>query len=244
MDRDTAIQFSGGKDSLAMLHVSRDWWPRSTVYFWQSSMHYPHMVEFVHQTCDELGLPLKIIHPPVPVDLHHETNGLPSDLVPVEASPEMQPFNRYGGQLLQSPLRCCGLMQWLPMQIAIEADGIKHVIRGSKAADQHVGAPDGTVDAKGITYHSPLWSWTDEDVFAFLRDNNIPAAAHYSEVNNSFDCILCTAFMRSDGARGRLEYTKKHYPEHWPELKRRTEIVRGVIDKERALIADAMSAIS
>lgn len=242
--RDTAIQFSGGKDSLAALYVSREWWPRSTVYFWQSSMHYPHMVEFVHRTCDELGLPLKIIRPPVPIDEYHKTDGIPSDLIPVEASPEMRPYNRSAGQLLQSPLRCCGLMQWLPMQIAIEADGIKHVIRGSKAADQHVGAPDGTVDARGITYHSPLWTWTDDDVFSYLKNNDIPMAAHYGEVNNSFDCILCTAFMRSDGARARLEWTKRHHPEQWPELKRRAEIVRRVIDDERGLIATAMAAIS
>lgn len=240
-ERDYAIQFSGGKDSLASLHLSKPIWDRATIYFGDTGGFYPHMVEFVERTCADLGLPLKIMRPPVAMEDYHRQYGLPSDIVPIDASMEMRPFTKRVGHILQPSVRCCAALQWRGLYQAMIDDGIKHVVRGSKAADQHVGVGDGHADENGITYHCPVWDWTDDDVFAYLRENQIEMAEHYSVSNNSFDCVLCTAFLGSSGARSRIEYTKKRYPEAWPELKRRMLIVRDVIDTERAALNDALS---
>ncbi len=239
--RDYAIQFSGGKDSLAALHLSKPIWHRATVYFGDTGGFYPHMVEFVQRTCDQLGLPLKIVKPPMSMEEYHQQYGLPSDIVPVESSIEMKPFTKRIGHILQPSMRCCATLQWRGLHQAIADDGVRHVVRGSKKADQHVGVGDGYVDERGVTYHCPVWGWTDDDVFRFLRENGMETAEHYSESNNSFDCVLCTAFLGSSGARSRLEFTKRRYPEAWPELKRRIGIVRDVIDEERAALSEALA---
>jgi len=177
----------------------------------------------------------------MPLDAYHAQFGLPSDIVPVEASMPMRAYNGGAGQLLQSNFVCCNIMLWQPMQSALIADGIKHVYRGSKACDGHVGVPDGFVDSHGITYHSPIWSWSDADVFAYLQEIGAMLPQHYGEANNSFDCLLCTAFLKSAGAKERLEYTREHYSKEWPELKRRLSIVRAVVDGERSALDAAFS---
>lgn len=236
-----AIQFSGGKDSLAVLYQMRPLLDRATVYFGDTGGVYPHMVEFVHDTCRRLGAKLRVVNPTVPLDIYHARFGLPSDIVPVEASVPMRLYNGRSGQMLQSNLSCCNTMLWQPMQQALIADGIKHVYRGSKACDGHVGVPDGFVDSHGITYHSPIWSWSDADVFTYLQQIDASLPEHHGDVDNSFDCLFCTAFLKNAGARERLEYTREHYPKEWPELKRRLSIVRAVVDSEREAIDDALS---
>lgn len=240
---DCIVQFSGGKDSLAALHIARSKWNRLICFYGDTGGFYPHMVKFVWETCKKLAVPLYVCKPNISLYRYHESVGYPSDIVPVERSVDMKPYNNHSGISLQSPLRCCSMMQWMPLDKAVRASGIKHVVRGSKKSDQHVGMGDGYVDRDGITYHCPVWDWSDAAVFDYLKQLEVEIAPHYEEVNNSFDCILCTAFLRSDGAKGRLEYTKKHYPEYMPELKRRVNLVRSVIREEHEAVMDVMSVI-
>ncbi len=242
--RTIAIQFSGGKDSLAALHLSKPLLGRATVYFCDSGI-YPHVVEFVRETCGDLGATLKIVRPPMPLEDFQAIAGLPSDLVPVQASPELQPYvKRKGKPVLQSHLRCCAVMLFAPLQRAMIEDGVKEVVRGSKASDPIVGAWDGFVE-NGIVYRCPLWHWSDADVFAYLEEIGAKLPAHYAEGNQNYawDCMLCTAFLGEPGTKKRLEYTRRHYPDVWPKLAKRLETVRKTVDDERSQLDDAFSII-
>lgn len=239
-----AIQFSGGKDSLAVLYRCRPMLPEATVYFGDTGIVYPHMREFVHETCRKLGANLKVVNPPVDILEFHHTNGLPSDIVPVESSLEMRLCSKHPSPTkLQSSLSCCRKMLWKPIYNAMLEDGVKTVFRGSKASDDHVGVPDGFVDENGITYKSPLWDWTDDDVFSYLKAEGAELPDHYATVNNSFDCILCSAFLNHKGSADRLEYTKRRYPEYWPELSYRLKAVRQEIDEQRASLNSAFELL-
>ena len=187
----SAMQFSGGKDSLAVLHLMRGKFDTdTTVYFGDTGIAYPHMVEFIQRTCAELGLSLKLVAPPVPIGQFHAARGLPSDIVPIEATMDMQAYLRAPrGTLLQSGLTCCSAMLWRPLQEAMVADGIKTVYRGSKKCDGHVGVGDGFVDSNGIVYRSPIWDWSDAEVFSYLKDEGVELPRHYAAVNGSFDCF-------------------------------------------------------
>lgn len=238
------IQFSGGKDSLVVLYLMRAELSDVTVYFGNTGIVYPHMVKFVQDTCEKLGATLKMVAPPIPIDAFHKAYGLPADIVPVEASFPMQQCVKVKRQtLLQSSLSCCSAMLWRPLHDAMLADGIKTVYRGSKADDDHVGVADGHIDENGITYRSPIWAWSDADVFAYLREVGAELPAHYAEVNNSFDCIGCTAWLNHAGATERLKWTKKNYPEQWPALEKRLKFVRDTLDFERKSVAGAFDLI-
>lgn len=238
----TAVQFSGGKDSLAVLHLMRDrLGPEAAVYFADSGMTYPHVTEFVKSTCERLGLTLKIVKPPVDISLFQAARGLPADMVPVEASAEMQPYLPAAKRvLLQSGLSCCSAMLWRPLQEAILSDGVKTVYRGSKKCDGQVGVADGHVDGHGIIYHSPLWNWSDDEVFSYLKNVGAELPAHYAAVNSSFDCYGCTAWLNHAGVPARLKWTKEAYPDLWPVIEMRLRMVRETLDRERRSIAEAL----
>jgi phosphoadenosine phosphosulfate reductase len=238
----SAIQFSGGKDSAALLHMLKDRRSEMTVYFGDSGAVYPHVLRFVRETCEQLGFPLRIVVPAMPINEFQARFGLPSDILPVEASAQMQPYIAdKRAVLLQSPLTCCAAMVWRPMQEAMLADGITDIYRGSKKVDGHVGVPDGHVDAHGITYHSPLWEWSDAEVFTFLERQGAALPEHYRVVNSSFDCLTCTAFLNHPGAAGRLRWTQAHYPQSWPQIAARLTMVRDVVAAETALVAESMN---
>lgn len=239
-----AIQFSGGKDSLAILYLMRDRLKDVPVYFGNTGHVYPHMLNSVRKTCEKLGADLREIYPPTSIDSYQANFGLPSDIVPVEATATMAAFSKTPSKTrLQASIACCNAMLWQPLYQAMINDGIKTVYRGSKASDHHVGVSDGYIDANGITYRSPIWAWSDEDVLAYLTEVGAELPEHYSVVNNSFDCIYCTAFLNHKGANKRLQWTKKNYPEQWPLIERRLRDLRTTIVSEMETVKHSLSIL-
>ena len=239
----TAVQFSGGKDSLAVLHLVRDRLdPDTIVYFGDSGIAYPHIAAFVKETCTALGLTLKVVRPPVSARAFHAVRGLPADIVPVERSAEMQPYLPARREpLLQSGLSCCSALLWQPLQNALVADGVRIVYRGSKMCDGQVGVGDGFVDANGVTYRSPIWIWSDDDVFAYLKQAGVKLPAHYAEVNSSFDCYACTAWLNHTGVADRLKWTRENCPELWPDIEERLRTVRATVAAEQSTLDDVFA---
>lgn len=236
-----ALQFSGGKDSLALLHLARPYLDKITVFFADTGGVYPHVVKFIHRTCAEMGANLVVVKPDMNVFDYTEKFGLPSDIVPVDVSPEMvRILPEKPKQMLQSPLTCCGNMLWTPTFNAIRERGIMLVLRGSKACDPHVTVPPGFKDEEGREYSSPLWDWSDEQVMAYLADKEMPE--QYPAIKDSMDCWACTAHMGGKYAKAKLEFAKKRYPELWPEMRDRIQRVRHTVAEETARINDALSA--
>lgn len=237
------LEFSGGKDSLAALYLARPYLDRITVLFADTGGTFPHVVEFVKDTCSDLGATLQIVEPQMPAPQFTELYGLPSDMVPAWATAEMAwTLKDRPKRLLQAPMTCCMTMLLLPLSRTVIASGVKLVIRGAKKADKRVGVPPGTLDQYGIEYQSPIWEWTDDDVFAYLKAEGATLADHYnSGVNDSLDCWMCTGHMPYGDAGRKLDYTKKNYPELWPEVQRRLRAVHDTVKAEQARI-DSVTA--
>lgn len=232
------LQFSGGKDSTALLYKARPYLDRITVLFGDTGAVYPHVVEFVHGTCRKLGATLDVVKPALPVLDYTTMIGLPSDIVPVEAMQEMASFmTEKPRQLVQSYLKCCSAMLFEPMSAAIKKSGVDLVLRGSKKCDARVGVSHKHVEG-GVTYSSPLWDWSDADVMGYLAHEGVTLPKHYSVVPDSLDCWCCTAHLTRHGA-GKMQWTRDNYPELWPEVSRRMEAVSSVIGGEIRKIAPA-----
>jgi 3'-phosphoadenosine 5'-phosphosulfate sulfotransferase (PAPS reductase)/FAD synthetase len=233
-----ALQYSGGKDSTALLHLARPHLPRITVYFGDTGASFPHVKAHVVETCARLGARLVVVAPPMDIRQYHAEIGLPSDVVPVEASLEMRDYLREKPpQLVQSYMRCCAAMLWMPMEKRIRADGHTIILRGSKVADARVGVAPGHV-GDGVEYRSPLWEWSDDEVMAYLDREGASLPAHYSAVPDSLDCHLCTAHLGHHGA-AKLRWMREHTPELWPETRQRLQALRGALARDAARTADA-----
>jgi len=229
------LQFSGGKDSLAILSLCKD--KNITVHFVDTGAALPHMSKFIRDACKKFDVPLEVISPPMPVQEYTELYGLPSDIVPSELSPENAFLLKTPPETkIQSRLQCCNAMRWNPMQTAIIKSGITTVIRGYKDSDKYKTQGSRVLLDNGIKYVAPLYDWTDKDVFEYLEKEGLELPEQYGTTDNSLDCWLCTAFSDNKGSEMDFKYIRDSYPELWPELVSRAGRIKSAVEKEKAKI--------
>jgi 3'-phosphoadenosine 5'-phosphosulfate sulfotransferase (PAPS reductase)/FAD synthetase len=259
------LQFSGGKDSTALMYLARPWLDRITVIFAETGATFPHLVKHIEDTCERLDANLVVIRPPIDVHQYTRDNGLPADVVPVEASAAMLPFLKPPpAQLLQPYTQCCGAMLWAPMLRYTRENGVDLVLRGSKASDRRVGVGP-SVEVEGTRYTSPLWDCSDDDVYAYLAQQGATLPEHYGfareeiaredgrkrpdagerpvGINDSLDCWLCTAHLAHHGDE-KMRFIRENYPDLWPIVAERVTRVQAVLAGEIARISPAMDVVT
>jgi 3'-phosphoadenosine 5'-phosphosulfate sulfotransferase (PAPS reductase)/FAD synthetase len=238
------LQFSGGKDSTALLYRARPWLDRIEVIFAEAGATFPHVRQFVEETCAKLGAKLTVVEVEEPLDAYHARCGFPSDVLPYWDSPSAVAMANLNPKVrLQEPLRCCAARLWEPMQRRVRESGTTLVLRGSKKRDSRVGVPDGHVE-DGVEYRSPLWEWSHADVLAYLEREGIELPRHYRDgVEDSLDCWSCTAHLPFHGA-AKLAWMRQHTPDLFAKLTPRLALVHsamtGAALETGAIIADAL----
>lgn len=220
------LQFSGGKDSTALIHMARPWLDRIEVVHVDAGANFPHMTAHVHDTCERLGVRLTVLRSDSAS--WSNANGLPADVVPVESA-EAAPFVAGDAPRLVNYMACCFENLMRPMHEYVEASGHTLILRGSKQADSRVGVPSGFT-FNGIEYRSPLWDWSDAEVFAYLDGEGVSLPDQYaSGVNDGLDCWFCPAHLKHHG-EAKLRYLRTAYPDLWPVI---SNNVRTVADAAR-----------
>lgn len=212
-----ALQFSGGKDSLALLYLMRPYWDRLTVYWLDTGDSFPETRELVEQI-DRMVPHFERIEGRQP-DVIAQF-GIPSDIVPANATP-IGIAAKGSGVLIQDRYSCCMRSLMLPMHEQMKADGITLVIRGQKASDR-MRAPikSGYVE-DGIEYLFPLEGWDDSRVFAFLHEQGVALPRYYEVMRASPDCMTCSAYWED----GRAAYLKHYHIEAYEEYQRRLNTI-------------------
>jgi phosphoadenosine phosphosulfate reductase len=235
------LQWSGGKDSTALLYLSRPWLDRIQVVLADPGALFPHMRGFIRRTCDRLGIDLTVISAMESLDSYHRRLGLPSDIVPFWSSPAGRVLVQDQDRTpLQEPLRCCYARIMAPFVEHIRNSGVTLVLRGSKAADDRVGVPDGFVE-DGVEYRSPLWHWSHEQVFAYLRGQGVEPPPHYAAGGqiDSLDCWCCTGHLAYGGAE-KLRWMREHEPDLFARLQPRLAQVRAAVAQEVMAFLDVV----
>lgn len=228
------IQFSGGKDSLAVLLLARKYLDQIEVHFCDTGAQLPEVVSYIVRTCRNLGAKLVIVRPNQDIVAYQEERGLPSDVVPVWATKEYAWTSREKPKtLIQSTVTCCTAMLFAPLHKALVDSGATLVLRGAKFCDEQRGVAPGFAD-QGIEYAAPIWDWSDDDVFAYLEAEGAEIPAQYAEVNSSLDCWLCTGHTHASNRGAQFNYLRKHRPDLWPALESRLTRVRDAIRADTA----------
>lgn len=200
-----ALSFSGGKDSLVCVHMLRDHWDKLTIYHMDTGDLLPEMRDSVARV--EAVVP-HFVRVQGNVRAWIQENGLPTDLLPYGT----HPVGRLMGQApvkLMPRYDCCYTNLMMPLFNRVRQDGNTLLIRGTKSVDM-ARLPVGTGDCRdGVEYWYPIQDWTHEQVFAYLREHNIPLPRVYENAVNAPECARCTAWW----GEGRAAYLKKHHPE-------------------------------
>lgn len=219
-----ALQFSGGKDSLACLYLLRDYWDRLTVYHTNTGDAFPETREIVERVKSEIPNFVEIQGRTHQV---HETFGIPSDIVPASSNRLGFDMGVHKNPLIVDRYTCCYLSIMAPMNERMVADGITLIIRGQKTADTYKPEIRSGAEINGVEFLYPIEEWTQDTVLQFLRDAQVPVSRFYDTLNSMPDCMSCSAWW--DDGRG--EYLQRYHPAAHHLYQQRLNAIADAVDR-------------
>ena len=221
-----ALQFSGGKDSLACLFLMRPHWDRLTVYWLDSGDAYPETASLLARVRDMVPNFARIEgRQPQTIAQF----GIPTDILPASSTP-MGVTASGKGVLMQDRYSCCLRSIMLPMHERMLEDGITLIVRGQKNADRQKGVlRSGDVDG-GIEMLFPIEDWSDRKVMDYLREQDAPIPRFYEMLNDAPDCLTCSAWWE----KGEGAYRKRYHPIQFQEYQRRLDIIQSAVGEHIA----------
>jgi 3'-phosphoadenosine 5'-phosphosulfate sulfotransferase (PAPS reductase)/FAD synthetase len=208
------LQFSGGKDSTACLHLLEPWWHKLHVVWVNPGSPYPEMIE-------------QMAHMRALVPHFHEVLGdqpawveqfgHPVDVVPLWHTNWGQSMRQEPTRRFHSFLECCHQNLWNPLAQSIIDLGATLVIRGQKIGDPMVTKFPSGYTENGVTYVFPIHDWDDARVFAYLDEVGAYVPRQYAEgADSSFDCWNCCAY--GSHSEQRFKHMKRHHPVMWARM--------------------------
>jgi phosphoadenosine phosphosulfate reductase len=222
-----ALQLSGGKDSLAVLHGAMPWIDRVCVYWLNPGDPFPETVAIM----DEIRQAVPHFKEVAGCQKYiTKTDGWPSDVVPVRWTTAGQfgfgpkPFK------LQGRLDCCFRSLMEPMYRQMVADEITCIIRGkrSEEVDKTPTRTGSVID--GVEFVYPIWDWTADQVLQYLTGHNVPIPPSYEYATHSLDCMDCTAWW----GEGLDRFLRAKHPHHYKQYVARMGLIKAAIAEEIA----------
>lgn len=175
-----ALQFSGGKDSVCCLFLLKPMWDDITVYWLNTGDAFPEAILYMEEL---------------------------KKLVPhfVEVVSDQPKYIRFFGHPSEATkTECCGAVMWLPLREAMKRDGVDVIIRGVKQVDKLKGPAKSGDFLDGFRFWHPIDDWTDEDVWAYIKENKLPVIPFYEKASGTLECMSCKVYADL----GHAEYMK------------------------------------
>lgn len=209
--RNPALQFSGGKDSLACLYLLRPHLDQITVYWLNTGDSCPETLSVIDSV--RRWIP-RFVEVASDVKQWRNTHGMPSDLAPAHSHPLGVAYGMSDIKVT-SRFDCCYFNLMLPMHERMLADGVDAVVRGTKLVDT------GKLPAEGATgFYDvllPLRDWSHDQVFEYLESVGAPVNPIYDHVTGSSapECLGCTAWWDE----GKAEYLRARHQQVYREYR-------------------------
>lgn len=216
MGKNCVATFSGGKDSLVELHLIIDKYPDIPVVFNNTGVEYPETIKYVRELTALWKLNL------------------------IETKPEKtfwECAKIYGFPKTKSnrtdhkSSRCCYWLKEKPMAIIMKSLKAKGYFTGVTAVEnrnrQIRAITHGTcykMKGTGEIKVHPILYWTAEDVWEYIKENNLPYNPMYDHPSKTVDrvgCSTCTAFK---GWENQLSATN---PKLYQLIKTRKDVSEG-----------------
>ncbi len=236
------VSFSGGKDSTVLLHLVRDLYPDVPAVFSDTGLEFPEIREFVKTIPNVIWLKPEMSFRKVlekhgyPVIGKEQAKWIEETR---RADAEAQRRRLYGFRpngekstfriseqwhyLLNAPFKisdqCCNEMKKKPMKRFAHESG-RYPIIGTMASESKLRTQHwlkegcNAYDAKRPT-SKPMSFWTEDDVWAYIRENNIPYAKVYDMGYIRTGCIFCMFGAQFDGEPTRFQRLQRTHPKLW-----------------------------
>lgn len=235
--KNSVLQFSGGKDSLACLWLLQPDWERLTVLWVNTGAALPEVHTLMAKVRD-LVPNFRELRTDQAAQI--QGGGFPVDVLPVRSDANVQYLTQQVRPRLQRFIDCCYANLMAPLYAETKRLSATLVIRGQKITDKHKSPIRSGHVEDGITYWFPLEDWTDADVTAYLADKPIGIPESYQYFNSSSDCWNCTAYLEDNV--GKMRYLRERHPRMHKEVMRRLRIINTEVKRDHAYLGKAMAA--
>ena len=202
---DIAVACSFGKDSIIVLYMALKYKPDIKVIFNNTGIEFPETIKYKEEITKKWNLNLIETKPYKNMTFWKcvDKYGLPN--------------TRSNKHKIHSP-KCCYYLKEKPAILKYKELGIRAVLTGLTKAESRnrallITRMDNGFDEKegigfcgqryfakswGIWKIHPLAYWKEEEVFKYIKDNNIPLNPVYTKWNKIYKrcgCLPCTAYL-------------------------------------------------
>ena len=234
------VAFSGGKDSTVLLDLVWSINPRIPAVFVDTGLEYPEIREFVKSYGDRVVW----LKPKMPFNQVIEKYGYPviskeqSQFISEarnSKSIKLIATRLYGNKanrgkvskkwdkVLTAPFKvshkCCDIMKKNPSKKYEKETGRAPFI-GTMACESQLrlqkykASGCNAFDSKRST-SQPLSFWHDDDVWAYIKENNVPYCSVYDEGYDRTGCMFCMFGVHMEKGENRFQRMKKTHPKQW-----------------------------
>jgi phosphoadenosine phosphosulfate reductase len=220
------LEFSGGRDSLAVLKLWESRKADTTVLWLNAGGTLPEVRELIFQHTK--GWDLREVRTDAAGWI--SKHGYPADVVPVWHTAHGAKTAGNSSPRITPALSCCLENIMKPMQLAAMALNPEFIVRGQRTAEQYKSPARSGYKFNNITLLFPIEDWSDEQVNDYLVANGVVLPEWYQYGTKGFDCWWCTGFAKE--SRGLHQYLEKYHPKKFQEVQRRFTVIESAIKSE------------
>lgn len=177
-----AVFFSGGKDSLCVLHLASRAWDKFNVVYVDTGIAFPGEREYVVKVCENFNVPLKIISPKISFYDYVLAAGFPTiKRLWCRKYLKIFPIRNYKGR-----------------RVILGAVGV----RKAESAHRNLLYNRYFEKSKDTHIHNvyPILHWTNKQRDAYLHHFNLPVNPSYARFGRS-GCFYCPFIQEKDWLR-------------------------------------------
>jgi phosphoadenylyl-sulfate reductase (thioredoxin) len=168
------LGFSGGTDSLVLLHLALPLYPEMPVIFVNTEHQFPETYEFINKVRKEWNL-----------KNFHE--------VSAEKDKVKELIERFGLKTPEFTTICCEYHKIAPLKKAIADLELDAFIAGIRGVEHEERAKENIFSPREnhIRVH-PLLFWKQEDIMEYVKNKSLECNPLYAQGYTSLGCIECT----------------------------------------------------